>query len=78
MADQYISSFLREYLPEEEIKHHNLSTYNDFRILIMEDKPDIIVYDMVNPSHLKGLQQLIESKYRKQTEYKHIIVYKKY
>lgn len=77
MADQYISSFLREYMPEGEIKRHNLSTYNDFRILIMKDKPDIIVYDTINPSHLKGLQQLIENKYREQTEYKHIIVYKK-
>jgi len=78
MADQYVSSFLREYMSQDEVKHHNVSTYNDFRILILEDKPDIIVYDSVNPSHLKGLQYLIKNRYSVQAEYKNVIVYRKF
>lgn len=77
MTGDYISSFLRDYMPEEKMKKYNVSAYNDFRSIIQNRIPDIVVYDTVNPAHLKDMQELIESSYFKVSEYKFIIFYKK-
>ena len=77
MTECYVSSFLREYMSDDEMIRHNISTYNDFRKLIQNKIPDIIVYDTINPAHLKDMQRLIENSYIKEAEYKFIIIYKK-
>jgi len=43
----------------------------------LNEIPDIIVYDTVNPAHLLGMQNLIESKYLKEAEYKFVIIYRR-
>lgn len=77
MKGYYISSFLREYMAPGEMKLHKISSYDDFKIQILNEIPDIIVYDTINPAHLKGMQDLIESKYLKETEYKYVIIYRR-
>ncbi len=77
MQGCYISSFLREYMTPDEMKLHKISSYDDFKNQILNEIPDIIVYDTVNPAHLKGMQNLIESKYLKEAEYKFVIIYKR-
>ncbi len=77
MKGCYISSFLRQYMTPEEMKRHKISSYDDFKNQILNEIPDIIVYDTINPAHLKGMQDLIESKYLKGAEYKFVIIYKR-
>lgn len=73
--DQYGSVFISQYLDKETIKKYNIAVRDDFKTMLENKIPDIVVYDNSNSAQLDGLKEIINHKYRKSFDYKSVEVY---
>ncbi len=78
LKDQYVPAYISKYLTDAEMCKFGVTTKNQYRNLILEKLPDIIIYDRsIIPSNTEGLEEIISSNYHKVFEYKSVSVFQR-
>ena len=75
MKENYVAAFLeRSNYKNAKVVYQ---TSQDYKNLINEKTPDIIIYDSQNPSHMEGLIPDIEKNYQMRLKYSFLLIYSK-
>ena len=79
LKENYGSSFFNEIdvFDESTKTKYHLILKDEYKKLIINKTPDIIVYDTVNPAHLEGMKEIIEKNYSKSFIFNSAIIYER-
>jgi hypothetical protein len=75
--DNYAISYVSDYLDDKVKAKYKLVTRSDYKMMVNNAYPDLIVFDNDNASHLWGMEAEIRQNYKIAFTYKSIVVYKK-
>jgi hypothetical protein len=77
MIENYLASFLEDHMNETQMNLYRMNGRSKYKEKIQNRDADIIIYDINNPAHLKGLEEYINLNYIIQTNYRNLIIYSK-
>jgi len=75
--DNYAITFVNEYIDSTTKDKYNLITNEDYKKLIYQSKPDIIIFDNSNAAHLSELDDIIRVGYNITFTYNDIDVFER-
>jgi hypothetical protein len=75
--DKYFSNFFNYNLNAVQKNQFMLKFPEDYKMLILRNEPDIIVYDEHDPAHLSGLMNEINMNYDQVNGYNYVTIFRK-